>query len=191
MGRASRKLMKKTRLERMQVHLNRLSQFNTNAMHEVGRLATALRVYADPAAWQGDFDEDRNPITVWKLKDDGPKLARDVLTSLGLPWDKMPQKEPVQDGRESVLKSLAEDLKKEEAGLAEDDRSGVVADAEAKYGRYNAEGEVVEVQAEGEDEAEVKAGAESEVDESEVDESDDEGEVDSVQSPKRIPPNFT
>jgi hypothetical protein len=155
MGRASRKLVKKTRLERLEVHLNRLAQFNTNAMHEVGKLATALRVYADPKAWEGDFDKDGKPITIWKLAQDGPKIARDVLTSLGLPWDQMPVKgDPVQKGRSSVLKSLATDLKKEKEGREEDDRS--------EYGRYNEAGEVVPIQTEAEDETEAEADQDSE-----------------------------
>jgi len=149
MGRASRKIMKKTRLERLEVHLNRLSQFNANAMHEVGRLATALRVYADPKVWRGDFDKEGQAIVIWNNKDDGPKIARDILTSLGLPWDEMPVKQgdPVQGGRDSVLKSLAVDLKKEKEGREEDDRS--------EYGRYaepEEEGEFVPVQTEVEDE---------------------------------------
>ena len=172
MGRASRKIMKKTRLERLEVHINRLGQFNTNAMHEVGKLAVALRAYADPKAWEGDFDKEGKPIVIWKLKEDGPQIARDVLTSLGLPWDQMPEK-VVQGGRESVLKSLAVDMKQEREGKEEDDRGDPHkqllqdldaqydsnGDPKAEYGRYNAEGEPVKIQTEAEDETKDKVGA--------------------------------
>ena len=157
MGRTGRKLMKKTRLERLEMHINRLTQFNTNAMHEVGKLAVALRFYADPEVWEGDFDKEGKPIVIWKHTTDGPKIARDVLTSLGLPWDKMPVKEggPVQEGRKSVLKSLAADMRAEKEGLEEDDKR-------YQIGRYDAEGKVVPIQAEAEDEAEDEADQKSE-----------------------------
>jgi len=136
MGRIERKLKKKTRLERLEVYINRLSQFNTNAMHEVGKLSQALRYYADGAVWEGFVGhgtEGEERLVVWKGKEDGPEVARRTLNSLGIPWDKYPTKEPVQAGRESVLNSAAEEMKAEKEGLEEDDRR-------YQYGRYTDKG---------------------------------------------------
>ena len=133
MGRIERKLKKKTRLERQQVYINRLSQFNTNAMHEIGKLAMGLRHYADGSVWGGHECTVQDPKSpekylVWKGELDGPELARKVLTSLGLPWDQVPQGDPVQKGRESVLKNLSEEMRKDAEDREPDDRS--------EYGRY-------------------------------------------------------
>jgi len=142
MGRIERKLKKKTRLERLEVYINRLSQFNTNAMHEVGKLSQALRYYADGAVWEGQtFDTHGTQpgshrtvqVVVWKGELDGPEVARKVLSSLGLDWSKYPRKEPEQRGRESVLNSISEDMRAEREDLAEDDRR-------YQYGRYSDKG---------------------------------------------------
>jgi len=152
MGRTERKLKKKTRLERMEVYINRLSQFNANAMHEVGKLSQGLRYYADGSVWSGRVlpgtggmvEEEK--LVVWTGKTDGPEVARKVLTSLGLPWDKFPTKggapaDPEQTGRESVLKSLGEEMKKEKEGKEEDDRSeyGRYPGAEEEHGKLSSE----------------------------------------------------
>lgn len=147
MGRTERKLKKKTRLERLEVYISRLSQFNSNAMHEVGKLAAALRYYADGSVWEGVqvLSSENNKLTdrvAWKPKEDGPAVARAVLNSLGLPWDKFPTKDgqpadPQQAGVPSVLKSISQEMKAEEAGLAEDDKS--------QYGRYTDDGGVEKI----------------------------------------------
>jgi len=165
MGATQRKMMKKTRLERLDVHIQRLTLFNQNAMHEVGKLATALRYYADPKVWEGRSvpgitpDAKKENVVLWVGLEDGPIVARKVLNSLGLPWDKFPVKDgeptdPEQPGQKSVLHSAAQEVKAEKAGLEEDDRSHVTLslgeDDRSEYGRY-----------EGAEEADKKAGVES------------------------------
>jgi len=146
MGLTQRKMKKKTRLERLDMHIQRLTLFNQNAMHEVGKLAQALRYYAEPKVWAGHecpkFDEEgrlmnvtesKDKYIIWKGLEDGPLVARKVLNSLGLPWDKFPTEDgepvdPEQPGQKSVLHSAAQEVRAEKAGLEEDDRS--------EYGRY-------------------------------------------------------
>jgi len=145
MGLTQRKLKKKTRLEKLDIHIQRLTLFNQNAMHEVGKLAQSLRYYADPLVWAGhqcagsdpNIPEANRYIT-WKGLGDGPIVARKVLDSLGLPWDKFPVKDgkptdPEQPGFKSVLNSAAEEMRAQREGKAEDDRSQVV-------GQYTNEG---------------------------------------------------
>jgi len=149
MGRTERKLKKKTRLERQQIYIDRLGQFNTNAMHEVGKLAMGLRHYAAGESWDGHHctdsafeDMQGTKYTVWKGELDGPELARKILTSLGLPWDLVPTGDPVQPGRDSIMKSLATEMRKDEEGREPDDRS--------EYGRYEGD-KVVPLEPRGEE----------------------------------------
>ncbi len=159
MGRTERKLKKKTRLERLDVYINRLSQFNTNAMHEVGKLAAALRYYADGSVWEGilvgaeEGTTQGRQVTVWKPKEEPTAVARSVLNSLGLPWDKFPKSkdgtpvDPQQSGAQSVLKSIGENLKAEKEDVPEDTRGRAVSEMlskedESEYGRYKEGGGV-------------------------------------------------
>lgn len=155
MGRTERKLKKKTRLERQQIYIDRLSQFNTNAMHEVGKLAMGLRYYASGERWKGETllegTKDAKNVTVWAGEhgDDGPVIARKVLVSLGLPWEVVPTAgDPVQKGRESVLKSLSEEMRKDGEDREPDDKSEYDdnGDPKAEYGRYvGDEGKVIPI----------------------------------------------
>jgi len=142
MGLTQRKLKKKTRLEKLDIHIQRLTLFNQNAMHEVGKLAQALRYYADPKVWEGTVVEidgkEAMRLLTWTGLEDGPIVARKVLNSLGLPWDKFPVKDgkptdPEQPGFKSVLNSAAEEMRAQREGKEEDDRSQVV-------GQYTNEG---------------------------------------------------
>ena len=132
MGATQRKLKKKTRLERLDIHIQRLTHFNQNAMREVGKLAQGLRYYADPSVWKGTVVEvdgkESLKLVTWEGASDGPLVARQILNSLGLPWDKFPVKDgapadPEQPGFKSVLKSAAQEVRAEKEGVEEDDRS--------------------------------------------------------------------